>query len=467
LIIYWSGLVFIVTEEISSAMAIHPIEYRYGTAEMRAVWTEENRFSCIVRAETALVRAAADFGLVPAVAAEVIERNAGNARLSRAKEIEAEINHDMMAMVKAIAEVCGEGGGWIHYGATSNDILDTATGLQLKESLELIDAKLHSLLAILLQRSMATRHLVCAARTHGQIGIPTTYGLRFAIWAGEVARHLDRLAEVTPRVAVGQLTGAVGTQAALGEKGIEIQARMMEILGLGAVDVSNQVISRDRYAEYFMFLAGVATTLDKIGITLRTLQRTEIGEVEEAFGRRQVGSSTMPHKRNPIKSEQVCGLARIIRSSVEPALQNNTLWDERDLTNSSCERILFPEATIVADHIIRLMTGIIEGLTLREENIRKNLFLLHGVTMAESVMIELTRRGMDRQRAHELIREASMEALAKKESLENVLARSREVAACLTGEEIRNLLDPDRYIGTAIEQVEVLDRKLREKYLKA
>jgi adenylosuccinate lyase len=448
-------------------MAIHPIEYRYGTPEMRAVWTEDNRFACIVRAETALARAGADFGLVPSVAADIIEKNAGNARLSRAKEIEAEINHDMMAMVKAIAEVCGEAGGWIHYGATSNDILDTATGLQLKESLELIDAKLRTLLTVLLGRSMTTRHLVCAARTHGQIGVPTTYGLRFAVWAAEIARHLDRLVELQSRVAVGQLTGAVGTQAALGEKGMEIQARMMEILDLHSVDVSSQIISRDRYAEYFMFLANVATTLDKIGITLRTLQRTEIAEVEEAFGRAQVGSSTMPHKRNPIRSEQVCGLARIIRASVEPALQNNTLWDERDLTNSSPERILFPEATILADHNIRLLTGVIESLIIREENIRKNLFLLHGVTMAESVMIELTKKGMDRQQAHELVREASMEALAKGKPLDEILARKREVSACISQEEIRELLDPDKYIGTAVQQVERLERKLSEKYLKA
>jgi adenylosuccinate lyase len=448
-------------------MAIHPIEYRYGTPEMRAVWTEENRFACIVRAETALARAAADYGLVPSVAAEVIEKNAANARLSRAREIEAEINHDMMAMVKAIAEVCGEAGGWIHYGATSNDILDTATGLQIRESLELIDAKLRTLLTVLLGRSMTTRHLVCAARTHGQIGVPTTYGLRFAIWAAEVARHLDRLVELQPRVAVGQLTGAVGTQAALGEKGMEIQARMMEILDLRPVDVSSQIISRDRYAEYFMFLANVATTLDKIGITLRTLQRTEIAEVEEAFGRGQVGSSTMPHKRNPIRSEQVCGLARIIRSSVEPALQNNTLWDERDLTNSSPERILFPEATILTDHIIRLLTGVVESLIIREENIKKNLFLLHGVTMAESVMIELTRKGMDRQHAHELVREASMEALAKGKPLDEVLRTNGEVSACLSPEEIRKLLDPYTYIGTAVQQVERLERKLVTRYLKA
>jgi adenylosuccinate lyase len=448
-------------------MAIHPIEYRYGTPEMRAVWSEENRFACIVRAEVALAYAGSEFGLVPPVAADIIGESASRARLSRAKEIEAEINHDMMAIVKAIAEECGEAGGWIHYGATSNDILDTATGLQLKESLELIDAKLRSLLAVLLKRSVATRNLVCAARTHGQIGVPTTYGLRFAIWAAEVARHLDRLVELAPRVAVGQLTGAVGTQAALGERGIEIQERMMEILDLTPVEVSSQVISRDRYAEYFMFLASVATTLDKIGITLRSLQRSEIAEVEEAFGKKQVGSSTMPHKRNPIRSEQVCGLARIVRSAVEPALQNNTLWDERDLTNSSCERVLFPEATVLADHIIRLMTTVLEGLSLREENIRKNLHLLHGINMAESVMIRLAEKGMDRQQAHEHVRVASMEALAGGKPLEEVLAENRDVAGCLSRDEIRDLLDPERYIGTAVEQVERLERKLSAKYLAA
>ncbi len=448
-------------------MAIHPIEYRYGTPEMRAVWNEENRFACIVRAEVALARACSDFGLVPPVAADIIGECASRARLSRAKEIEAEINHDMMAIVKAIAEECGEAGGWIHYGATSNDILDTATGLQLKEALELIDAKLRSLLAVLLKRSLASRHLVCAARTHGQIGVPTTYGLRFAIWAAEVARHLDRLEELAPRVAVGQLTGAVGTQAALGQKGIEIQERMMAILGLSSVEVSNQVIARDRYAEYFMFLANVATTLDKIGITLRSLQRSEIAEVEEAFGKHQVGSSTMPHKRNPIRSEQVCGLARIVRSSIEPALQNNTLWDERDLTNSSCERVLFPEATILADHIIRIMTTVLEGLTLREENIRRNLHMLHGINMAESVMMRLAEKGMDRQQAHEIVRMASMKALAEGKPLEEILAGNRNAVACMSEDEIRELLDPEQYLGTAVRQVERLEKKLSARYLKA
>ena len=446
-------------------MAIHPIDFRYGTPEMRAVFSEENRFLSIVQAEIALARAGADFGLVPPGAAGKIRENALAASLARAKEIEEEINHDMMAIVRAIAEVCGDAGGYVHYGATSNDILDTATGLQLKEAIGLLDAKLRRLLAVIVCRSRETRHLVCAARTHGQIGVPTTYGLRFAIWAAEVARHLDRLEELTARVAVGQLTGAVGTQAALGEKGMEIQDRMMHYLGLVPVEVANQVIARDRYAEYFMFLANVATTLDKIGITIRTLQRSEIAEVEEAFGEKQVGSSTMPHKRNPIRSEQVCGLARVVRSAVEPALQNNTLWDERDLTNSSCERVIFPEATILADHCIQVLTGVLEGLVIREENIRKNLDLLHGINMAESVMIALAERGTDRQEAHERVRVASMQALAAGVPLGGVLAADPVIAARLPPEEIQRLLDPERYIGTAVAQVDRLCERLTREYL--
>jgi adenylosuccinate lyase len=441
-------------------MAIHPIEYRYGTEEMRRIWSEDFRFSCIVRAEVALAQALARHGLIPARAADAIAAGAGRATLSRAKEIEEEIHHDMMAIVRAIAEQCGEGGGYVHFGATSNDILDTATGLQLAEATRVFDRKLRRLLAVLLRRAGETRVLVCAARTHGQIGVPTTYGLRFAIWASEIARHIERLGQLKARIAVGQLTGAVGTQAAIGGKGMEVQATMMELLGLSPVDVSNQVISRDRYAEYFMFLANVATTLDKIGIEIRTLQRSEIGEVEEPFGSRQVGSSTMPHKRNPIRSEQVCGLARVVRSSVSPALENNTLWDERDLTNSSCERVLFPEASVLADHILSVMTGVLDGLVLKPDRIEANLFLLHGINMAEAVMIALAERGMDRQKAHEILRQASMEALERNVPLIEVLSGNSDVTKIIPVNEIRALLDPARYIGTAPAQVDRLIEKL-------
>jgi adenylosuccinate lyase len=441
-------------------MAVHPIEERYGTTEMRAVWSEKNRFSCVVAAEVALAKAEAHHGMIPAAAAVEISEKAHNASLERAKAIELEISHDMMAIVKAISEVTGESGRWVHYGATSNDLLDTATGLQLKQTLDLIDQKLRQLLKILLKRSAETKSLVCIGRTHGQHGVPTTYGLRFAIWASEIGRHIERLEQMRPRVVVGQMTGAVGTQAALGPKGMEVQETMMEYLGMSSVDVSNQVISRDRYAEYFMFCAGVATTLDKIGIEVRSLQRTEIGEVEEAFGAKQVGSSTMPHKRNPIKSEQVCGLARIIRSAVEPALQNNTLWDERDLTNSSCERILFPEASILTDHCLKLMANVLEGLVINRAAIRRNLGFLHGINMAESVMIELTKKGMNRQDSHERVRMASMQALAENRPLADVLGADPEIVRYCSKSDIAALLNPDTYIGTSVLQVERVIEKL-------
>ncbi len=441
-------------------MAIHPIDFRYGTPDMRGIWSEENRFAAIVMAEVALAKAQAKHGMIPSDASEEIAASAKNASLERAKEIEDEIHHDMMSVVRAVTEVCGDSGRWIHYGATSNDILDTATGIQVKESLFLIEGKLKQLLGVLLKRAGETKNLVCAGRTHGQIGVPTTYGLRFAIWASEVGRHIERLEQLRPRVAVGQMTGAVGTMAAMGDKGYDVMVSMMEFLELFPVDVSNQIIQRDRYAEYFMLLANIATTLDKIGVEIRMMQRSEIGEMEESFGKKQVGSSTMPHKRNPIKSEQVCGLARIVRSFVEPSLMNNTLWDERDLTNSSCERITFPEASILADHILDVMIKVLEGVRLNEENILRNLNLLQGVNMAESVMIELTKAGMDRQEAHELIRVASMSAIELQRPLSEILMNSDKVTVYLSDEKIKELLSPENYIGTSVWQVENIIDKL-------
>ena len=441
-------------------MAIHPIDFRYGTPEMKRVWSEDNRFTCIVRAEVALSHAQGVVGMIPVEDAEIIEKNALSASRIRAKEIEAEISHDTMAITRAVAEVCGDAGRWIHFGATSNDILDTATGLQLKEAYDLFENKLETLMGVLLKRAEETKNLICIGRTHGQQGVPTTYGLRFAIWASEVSRHLLRIRESRPRVVIGKMTGAVGTMAAMGDHGIEVQAEMMKYLGIGSVDVSSQVISRDRYAEYIFLLANIATTLDKIGIEVRSLQRTEIGEVEESFSKKQVGSSTMPHKRNPIKSEQVCGLARIVRGMIEPALLNNTLWDERDLTNSSAERITFPETSILCDHCLQVMTGVVENLKINTEAVSRNLQYLHGINLAESVMIELTKRGMKRQDAHEIIREASMEALAAKLPLAEILSAKPQITSYVSAEEIGRLLQPETYAGLADVQVENLIRKL-------
>ena len=443
-------------------MAIHPIEYRYGTEEMKFVWSEANRLDKLMMVEAALAKAEADLGLIPKDAAEIISTSTSLVELDRVKAIEDEIHHDMMAVVLGISEKCPEDAGkWVHFGATSNDILDTATGLQLKEAVQVLEDKMNKLLEVLLVQAENHKHTVCAARTHGQIGVPTTYGLRFAIWASEVARHIERLEQLKPRLLVGQMTGAVGTQAAFGKDGIEIQKLVMQYLEIGSVDVSNQIIQRDRHAEFVMWMANTVTTLDKIGVEIRSLQRTEIAEVEESFKKKQVGSSTMPHKRNPIKSEQICGLARIVRAMVEPELLNNTLWDERDLTNSSCERIVFPEACVLTDHIIKLCIGVIENLRFYPENIRRNLNLLRGLNMGEAVMIELAKRGVGRQEAHEIVRSSAMEAHETGKHFKEVLLSKPDVANYLSEEDINSLVDPDKYIGTAVEQVEAVVQKLK------
>ncbi|MCC4767690.1 adenylosuccinate lyase [Methanosarcina sp. DH1] len=446
-------------------MLIHPIDYRYGTAEMKHVWSQENRLNKLLQVEAALARAEADMGLIPADSAEIISESISSVKAERVDEIEAEIHHDMMAVVTAISEQCRDDAGkWVHFGATSNDILDTATALQIKDAIDLMEDKLKTFLGVLLDKAEAHKNTVCCGRTHGQIGVPTTYGLRFAIWASEISRHLDRLHQLTPRATVGQMTGAVGTQAAFGKAGILIQKLTMQHLGIGAVDVSNQIIQRDRHAEFVMWMANTVTTLDKIGIEIRTLQRSEIAEIEESFGKKQVGSSTMPHKRNPIKSEQICGLARIVRAMVEPELLNNTLWDERDLTNSSSERVVFPEACVLTDHILKLGINVIEHLKFYPENIRRNLELLRGLNMGEAVMIELAKRGVGRQEAHELVRTAAMKAHDTGQHFKTVLLETPDIARYLTATDIENLVNPDKYIGTAVEQVEVLVAKLREAY---
>lgn len=443
-------------------MAIHPIDFRYGTPEMKTIWEEDFRLRCLFRVEAALSWAEEELGLIPAGTAAEVAAAAEKASPERAKQIEDEIGHDMMAVVLAMAEVCpGAAGEWIHLGATSNDILDTATGLQIRASLDVLGPKLKKLLALLLDMAVNNKNTVCAGRTHGQIAVPTTYGLRFAIWASEVARHIERLEQLRPRAAVGKISGAVGTQAAYGPRGMEIQSLVMRHLALNEVDVSNQVVQRDRHAEMVFWMALVATTLDKIFTEIRTLQRTEIAEVEEGFGKKQVGSSTMPHKRNPIKSEQICGLARIVRAQVLPALENVPLWDERDLTNSSCERVVFPEAFVFTDHLITLAIRTLSNLRLRPENIEANLTMLHGLNMAENVMVELAKRGVGRQQAHEIMRQSSMKAFEEKRELAEVLLENQAVTRVLSAQEIRDLLDPHKYIGTAVAQVERLNAKLQ------
>ncbi len=452
-------------------MAVHPIDYRYGSSEMRGVWSEESKLRRMLEVETALAEAQEEAGIVPeGVAAEIADA-AEDVELERVKEIEEEIHHDVMAVVRAVEETCeGDAGEYVHLGATSNDVIDTADALRLRDSLNLLQQRLENLLDALVEKASEHRETVCIGRTHGQHGVPTTWGHKFAVWASEIDRQLDRLEDLRPRLEVGQVSGAVGTQASFVRRldsdredevrqAREVSRRTMEKLDLREEEISTQLVARDRHAEYVQWLANAVTTLDKICTNVRNMQRTEIAEVEEGFGSDQVGSSTMPHKRNPVKSENVCGLARVVRGFVETQLQNNVLWEERDLTNSGSERVVFTEASVLADHCIDRTTDVVEDLGFHEKEIKENLEMLDGVNMAEAVMMELARRGFGRQRGHEAVRRAAMRAHEEGISMEESIRMDDEIGGEFTDDELDVLLDPEGYTGTSGERVdEVVDR---------
>lgn len=437
-------------------MAIHPIEFRYGSAEMKSIFEEQSRLQKLLDVEAALARAHAKAGNIPKSAAGAITKKASTkfVKVKRVKEIELRTKHDLMAVVKALTELCGPSGKHVHLGATSYDIIDTANALQFKEALAIVERDLRGLEKILLK--LAKKHIgtVAVGRTHGQHAIPITYGLRFSIWAMEVRRHMERISEAKKRILVGKMSGAVGTQASFGKKGIRIQKLVMKDLGLAPAEVSNQIVQRDRYAELIMLLALIAATLDKIGREIRNLSRTEIGEISEKFEEKgQVGSSTMPHKRNPINAENICGLSRVVKSNVYVALENVSLEHERDLTNSSCERVIIPESFILLDEILKRTKSVMENLILYPENIKRNLEMTGGMEMAEAVMMGLAKKGMGRQDAHELLRKLSIKAVKDKMPLKDALIKNATIRKHLSEPEIEGLLDPQNYIGTAVEQV--------------
>lgn len=438
-------------------MAIHPIEFRYGTEEMREIWETDNKLQKMLEVEAALAEAEANLGIIPEKAALEIKSKASTQYVTskRVSEIEAETNHDIASIVKALGEVCEDGAGeYVHFGATSNDIIDTSQALLFKESLKVLKIRLTELTKIVLNLADENKTNVCIGRTHGQHALPTTYGMKFAIWADELHRQLNRLSECEERLCVGMMTGAVGTTAALGKEGLDIHKKVSKILGLKPVMISNQVVQRDAHAEFIMDLANIASTLEKMALEVRNLQRTEINELGESFDpSKQVGSSTMPHKMNPITAERICGISRVVRAYVAPALQNNPLWHERDLTNSSCERIILPESCMLTDYMIKLSIRLFSNLVFKPENIEANLNLSNGLIMAERVMAELTRKGMGKQTAYSLVRKCSMEAYEQKAGLKQIIDSNEEIKGYLTSSDIESIMDPHTYIGSSVEMV--------------
>jgi adenylosuccinate lyase len=424
---------------------------------MLEVFQEETRIQKMLDVEAALAWAHCEVGNIPKKDADKIARMASlrYVKLARVKAIENEIKHDVAALVRALSEACGASGAYVHLGATSYDIVDSANALQLKEAVEIIEKRLACLRRVLQEKTSKHKATVMMGRTHGQHALPITLGFKFAVWTCEVSRHLQRLRECKDRVLVGKMSGAVGTQAGLGEHASQIQELVMKRLGIQAAEISTQIVQRDRYAELICLLGLIAGSLENFATEIRELQRPEIGELFEAFeAEKQVGSSTMPHKRNPETCERVCGLARIVRSLVAPSLEDVVTWHERDLTQSSAERFIFPEACILDDYMIELMTRIVANLRVDEQRMLKNISLTQGRVMSEAVMMALTKKGVNRQEAHELLRKLTIKSENEKKVFKQILLEDKLVCGKLTEKEIDDALNPKNYLGTAVKQAE-------------
>jgi adenylosuccinate lyase len=440
-------------------MPILPIDTgRYGTAEMLEVFEEETRLQKMLDVEAALACAHAEVGNIPRKDAEKIGRMSSlrYVKMARVKAIEREIKHDVAAIVRVLSDVCGSSGAYVHLGATSYDIVDTANALQLKDAVEIIEKRLISLRRVLQERTGKYKGTVMMGRTHGQHALPITLGFKFAVWTCEISRQIQRLRECKERILVGKISGAVGTHAGLGEHASQIQELVMKRLDLRAAEISTQIVQRDRHAEFICLLASVASSLENFATEIRELQRPEIGELSESFeAQKQVGSSTMPHKRNPETCERICGLARIVRSLAMPALENVVTWHERDLTQSSAERFIFPEACILIDYMLELMVNIIANLRVDEQRMLQNIGLTQGRAMSEAVMMALVRKGVNRQEAHELLRKLTIKSEVEKRNLKEILLSDKLVCSKLNELEIDFTLDPKNYLGTAVKQAEL------------
>ena len=439
-----------------------PLDFRYGRDEVKKIFSEDNRLLYQLKVEAALARAHAKFGNIPEKAADEITKkaNLNYVKIERVKEIESEIHHDVMAMVKALTEVCGDAGKYIHLGATSYDIVDSANALQITEAIDIIEKGLVELKNSLLGLAAKYRDTVMLGRTHGQDALPITFGMKMAVFASETDRHIHRIKQCREEVAVGKMSGAVGTGAALGEHFFEIQNAVMEELGLKAELPSTQIVGRDRYIALISVLANIAASMEKFATEIRNLQRSEIGEVAEPFAKKQVGSSTMPHKRNPIICEQICGLSRVIRANLLPAWENAIQWHERDLCNSSSERFIIPHSIILTDWVISQMTKVFSGLDVYPQKMKENIERSMGLPMAESIMILLVEKGMGRQEAHELMRVCSIKAIEQKKHLREILMGDKKIRELLTPEEISNALDAEKYIGSAVKIVDMTIERL-------
>ena len=434
------------------------LDYRYGTEDMRNVFRANSYLNFLLKVEATLAEAQSEIGIVPKEAATEIRKGLKLVKRERVEEIEAEINHDVMAVVKGLEEQVGEAGKWIHFGATSYDIVDTARALQHKKAISLIEKALKRLINSMAKLAGKHKNTVMLGRTHGQWATPITFGLKMAVFTSELVRHMERLVELKPRILTGKFLGAVGSGAAMHPHTLNVQKRVCEKLELNEPLATTQILGRDRIAEVIAWGANLATSIEKFTIEVRNLQRSDIGEVAEAFNvEKQVGSSTMAQKKNPITSENVGGLARIVRSVLYSAYENNLQWHERDLANSSNERIILPQFYILLEYIILKTENVFSNLYVNKEKMKENLNGAGGLPMAEAFVIALGKTKLGRQDAHELIRNITMDAEKKGITFDENIKNNAEVQKYLENEEILHCLEPDNYVG---HSQEIIDKVL-------
>jgi adenylosuccinate lyase len=428
---------------------------RYSHPEMAAVWSDEARFANWLEIELLAVEAWAELGRIPAEDARAV-RDHATYTVERVHELEEVTRHDVAAFVQAVGESVGEPGRWVHFGMTSSDVLDTGFALQLRTAADLLLDDLESLLRVVKGLALAHRDTVMIGRSHGVHAEPISFGHKLAVWAFELDRDRERLRRAREVVSVGAISGVVGTYA-------EIDPRVEELvcarLGLRAAEASTQIVQRDRHAEFMSALAIVASTLDMIATEIRHLARTEVREVQEPFAEGQRGSSAMPHKRNPVASERVSGLARVIRGYAQAALENVALWHERDISHSSAERVIFPDACGLLDFMLRETTAVLAGLRVFPDRMRRNLEADGGLAFSQGVLLALVDAGLSRDEAYRIVQLASAAAWDEGADFRTELGRNAEVARLLTTDDLDRLFDPDRSLrnlGGVFERLEKL-----------
>jgi len=425
---------------------------RYTQPDMGAIWSEDRKYGAWLEVELAATDALVDAGIVPADDAREL-RDKAAFDIARIDEIEKTTQHDVIAFTTAVAENVGSAARWLHFGLTSSDVLDTALALQLRDACDLILADVDALLVEIARRADEHRQTPMIGRTHGVHAEPMTFGVKLALWHAEVARDRERIVRARSAVAVGKLSGAVGMFAHLDPS---VEAAVCERLGLSAAPVSSQVIQRDRHAELMSTLAITAASLEKFALEIRGLQKTEIGEVQEPFGRGQKGSSAMPHKRNPIGCEQITGLARLVRANAMAAFENVALWHERDISHSSVERVILPDSFIALDHMLRRFTRIVKRLVVHPERMLENLQRSRGVVFSGSVLLELARHGVSREQAYAWVQRNAMRSFEEQQDFKTLLLADPDVTGVLSAAVIDETFDLDtqmRHVETIFSRV--------------